>query len=152
MELTYDEIMDILGTKYFPSQKTGFTLPPGIYEISDIKKKLQFFLPDFVKVKITIDDIRLKSDLNFNLILIFTKKPFFNTLLGFVGSHSSPLRDIKGFVSSITGTYGSEKPTNVTGIDKNQLKSDCNNGSVVKGVREPILYSFALSEPPGHKI
>ena len=26
------------------------------------------------------------------------------------------------------------------------------NGSIVNGVREPILYSFDLSSPPGHKI
>ena len=32
------------------------------------------------------------------------------------------------------------------------IKYDCNNGSIVKGVRESILYSFALSSPPGHKI
>ena len=33
-----------------------------------------------------------------------------------------------------------------------QLKSDCIVGSIINGIREPILYSFALSSPPGHKI
>ena len=32
------------------------------------------------------------------------------------------------------------------------MKCDCICGSIANGVREPILYSFALSSPPGHKI
>ena len=32
------------------------------------------------------------------------------------------------------------------------MKCDCIQGSIVNGTREPILYSFALSFPPGHKI
>ena len=32
------------------------------------------------------------------------------------------------------------------------MKCDCIQGSIVNGIREPILYSFALSSPPGHKI
>ena len=50
----------------------------------------------------------------------------------------------------IKGSYQSEKP--ITGIDKIHLKCDCIQGSIVNGIREPILYSFALSSPPGHKI
>ena len=52
----------------------------------------------------------------------------------------------------IAGSYKSDKPINITGIDKIHLKCDCTNGSIVNGVREPILYSFSLSSPPGHKI
>ena len=37
-------------------------------------------------------------------------------------------------------------------MDKVHLKCDCVNGSIVKGVREPIFYSFALNSPPGGKI
>ena len=52
----------------------------------------------------------------------------------------------------ITGSYKSDRPINITGIAKVHLKCDCINGSIVNVVREPILYSFALSSPPGHKI
>ena len=52
----------------------------------------------------------------------------------------------------IAGSYKSDKPINITGIDKIHLKCDCIHGSIVNGIREPILYSFALSSPPGHKI
>ena len=43
-------------------------------------------------------------------------------------------------------------PINITGIDKVHLKCDCIDGSIVNRIREPILYSFGLSSPPGNKI
>ena len=52
----------------------------------------------------------------------------------------------------IKGSYKSDKPINITGIDRIHLKCDCLRGSIVYGIREPILYSFALSSPPGHEI
>ena len=52
----------------------------------------------------------------------------------------------------IGGSYEGDRPINITGIDKVHLKCDCIQGSIVNGVREPILYSFAISSPPGHKI
>ena len=32
------------------------------------------------------------------------------------------------------------------------MKCDCLQGSVANGVIEPILHSFGLNSPPGHKI
>ena len=52
----------------------------------------------------------------------------------------------------IAGSYKGDRPINITGVDKVHLKGDCDNGSIVNGTREPILYSLALSSPPGHKI
>ena len=52
----------------------------------------------------------------------------------------------------VAGLYIGNKPINITGIDKFHLKCDCIQGSIVNGVREPILYSYVLSNPPGHKI
>ena len=52
----------------------------------------------------------------------------------------------------IAGSYKSDKPINITGIDKIHLKCDCIQGSIVNGIREPFLYSFAMSSPPGHEI
>ena len=52
----------------------------------------------------------------------------------------------------ISGSYKSDRPVNNAGIDKIHLKCDCIQGSIVNGNREPILYSFAMSSPPGHKI
>ena len=72
--------------------------------------------------------------------------------MGFIQSQSYPLDDIDGFYQLIAGLYESNKPINNTGIHKIHLKCDCKQGSIVNGIREPILYSFALSSPPGHKV
>ena len=50
----------------------------------------------------------------------------------------------------IAGSY-KDKSVKITGIDKVHLKCDRDNRSIVKGIREPILYSFGLSLAPGHK-
>ena len=80
------------------------------------------------------------------------KNIFFYTILGFTQSHSGALGDVDGFVQLIPGLYKSNKPINLTGIDEVHLKCDCNNAANVDGLREPILSSFALDKPPGHKI
>ena len=152
LQLSYDEIIDILDLKYIPTKRTGYSLYPGIYEVEDLNNTLKHILPDNVKVNITIDDIRLKSNLRINQTLLFTKKSLFYTILGFTQSRSYPLDDIDGFYQLIAGSYKSDRPINITGIDKIHLKCDCIQGSIVNGIREPILYSFALSSPPGHKI
>ena len=152
MRLSYYEIMDILDLKYIPTKRTGYSLNPGIYEVVDLNNTLKFILPDNVKVDITIDDIKLKSNLNTNQTLIFTERSFFYTILGFTQSRSYPLDDIDSHYQIIAGSYKSDRPINITGIDKIHLKCDCIQGSIVNGIREPILYSFALSSPPGHKI
>ena len=152
MRLSYDEIMDILDLKYIPTKRTGYSLNPGIYEVIDLNNTSKHILPNNVKVNITIDDIRLKSNLKINQTLIFTERSFFYTILGFTQSRSYPLDDIDSHYQLIAGSFKSDKPINITGIDKIHLKTDCIQGSIVNGIREPILYSFALSSPPEHRI
>ena len=152
MQLTYDEIIDVLDLKYIPTKRTGYSLNPGFFEVVDLNNTLKHISPNNVKVSITIDDIRLISNLKINQTLIFTNKSFFYTILGFTQSHQGPLNDIEGFYQILPGSYQSKQPISITGIDKVQLKCDCIQGSIVNGIREPILYSFALSSPPGHKI
>ena len=77
MRLSYDEIIDILDLEYIPTKRIGYSLNPGIYEVIDLNNTLKYILPDNVKVTITIDDIRLKSNLKINRTLIFTEKSFF---------------------------------------------------------------------------
>ena len=152
MQLTYNEVIDILDMKYIPTKRTANSLNPSIYEVVDLNNTLKYILPDNVKIDVTIDDVRLKSNLKINQTLIFTEKSFFYTFLGFTRSRSYPLDDIEGFYQLIAGSYKSDRPINITGIDKIHLKCDCIQGSIVNGIREPTLYSFALSSPPGHKI
>ena len=151
-QLTYDEIMNILDLKYFPTKRTGYSLNPGIYEVVDLNNTLKHILPNNVKVYITIDDIRLKSNLKTNETLLFTNKSFFYTILGYTQSHQCPLNDIEGYYQILPGNYKSDRPINITGIDKVHLKCDCIQGSIMNGIRQPILYSFAISSPPGYKV
>ena len=118
MRLSYDEIIDILDLKYIPTKRTGFLLNPGIYERVDLNNTLKYMLPDKAKINVTIDDIRLNSNIKTNQTLIFTEKSFFYTILGFTRSRSYPLDDIDGFYQLIAGSYKSDKPINLTGIDK----------------------------------
>ena len=152
MRLSYDDIMDILDLKYIPTKRMGYSIEPNIYNVVYLNKTLKNILPNNVKIDITIDERKYKTDLKSNQTLIFTKKSFFYTILGFTRSHSYPLEDIEGFYQLIAGLYKSERPINITGVDKVHLKCYCIDGSIVNGIREPILYSFALAQPPGHKI
>ena len=152
MQLTYNENIDIIDLEYIPTKRTGYSLNPCIYEIVDLNNTLKHILPDNVKVNVTIDYIRLKPNLKINQTLIFTNKSFFYTILGFTKSRQGPSNDIKGFYQILPGSYKSDKPINITGIDKVHLEGYCIQGSMVNGKRESILFSFALSSPPGQKI
>ena len=76
-QLTWYEILDILDLKYVPTTATGYTLPPGKNEISDVNLMLKSLLSNEVKVNIAIDDYRSKSNLTTDKTVWFTKKSFF---------------------------------------------------------------------------
>ena len=103
MQLTYDGIINILDLKYIPSKRIGYSLQQGINEKTDINKSLEHILPDNVEVSLTIDDIRLNSNLKIIQTLIITKKSNFYTILGFVQPHSGGLGDIDCFIQLIPG-------------------------------------------------
>ena len=67
---------------------------------------------------------------------------------------NSRLNILLGFTNKDyqAGTHTSDKPVMITTTDKVYLKFDCVDGSIVKGIREQILFSFNLSAPPGYKI
>ena len=151
-QLTYNENENILDTKFIDASTTGYTLEPGLYEISDITFMLKSLLPENIKMKITINDIKRRSNLSTNKTIRFTEKSFSFTILGCIQFFSGPLGDIGRYIQLLPGTYKSDKPFTITGIDKKHLTYDCINGSIVNGIREPFLYSFGLDKPPGHKI
>ena len=138
MQLTYNEIVDILDLEYIPTKKIGYSLKPNIYQGSDINVALKNILPDNVKINVTIDERKNKSNLKINQTAKFTYESFFYTILGFTQSQSYPLDDIDGFYQLIAGSYESDKPIIITSIDKVHLKCDCIDGSIVNGIREPI--------------
>ena len=137
-----------MDVKYFAASTVRYTLPPGTYEISDINSMVRSLLPNELKVNITIDDVRQKSNLTTNKTIRFTRKSFFYTNFGF----TQPQSGLLAFIQRIPGIYKSYKRLNITGIDKVHLKCDCVDRSVLNGTRQLFLYSFALDKPPGNKI
>ena len=79
MELTCSEIGVILDNKYIDASSVEYTLKPVIYEISDKNLRIKSLLPHEMKVKITFDDIRLRSNLSTNKTITFTNNKFFST-------------------------------------------------------------------------
>ena len=85
---------------------------------------LKSLLPANAKASFKFDGIRLRWNITTNKAIKFPKKSFFYTLLAFIQNHSGGLGDIEGFDQLIAGTYNSDKPTNITGIDKMLSKCD----------------------------
>ena len=105
MRLSFDEILDILDLKYISTKRTEYSLNPGIYKVVDLSNTLNYILPDNVKVNVTIDDIRLKSNLKINQTLIFIEKSFFYRFLGYTQSHQGPLNDFEGLYQILPGSH-----------------------------------------------
>ena len=76
LPLTYDEILDVLDVKHIAGSIICYTLPAGIYEIRNNNLMLKSLLPTDVKINITIDDVKRKSNLTTNRTIKFTKKFF----------------------------------------------------------------------------
>ena len=50
-QLTHDDIMDMLDLIYIPTERTGYSLNPGIYEVVELNNTLKHILHDDVKSK-----------------------------------------------------------------------------------------------------
>ena len=127
-----------------------YELDPGIYTFKDISEALFNILqseypgPSNV-IDIEFDDITRKTKLDVRSGVIatrFDEKSFFNTILGF-----SPGWDFKHY-----NKYTSQKLVNLGSTNKIHLKCDVIDGSVVDGIRQPILYRFVLDKLPGYKV
>ena len=76
MESTVSDIENMFGKKYIETSNKGHTPEPGIHEISNNKYMLKSLLPENIKVNVTLDDIRLKSNLFTNKTDKITKNCF----------------------------------------------------------------------------
>ena len=117
-----------------------YEFEPGIYSYREISEALFYILqPECPQsgseILIRLDDVTRKSKLivNSGIIAIrFDEKSFFSTILGFSAGW-----DYKHYIQ-----YLSQKIVNLSSTNKTHLKCDAIDGSVVDGVRQPILYSF----------
>ena len=148
IDLVEDDIKLVLDK--YNSNFITYELAPGIYTYRDIAEALfnilQIEYPGPSNaIDIEYDDITMKTKLVVNIGIIairFDEKSFFSTILGF-----TPGWDYKHY-----NKYVSQKIVNLGSTNKIHLKCDIIDGSVVNGLRQPILYSFVLDKKPGYKV
>ena len=151
IDLIKDDVKLVLDE--YNSSFITYELEPGIYSYREISEALfnilQLEYPSSdSKVLIRPDDITRKTKLVVGSGIIAIrfdgKSFFFSTILGFTAGW-----DYKHY-----NQYNqfSKKIVNLSGTNKIHLKCDAIDGSVVDGVRQPILYSFVLDKPSGYKV
>ena len=148
IDLVEDDIKLVLDE--YNSNFITYELAPGIYSYRDIAEAVFYILQSEYpqsssEILIKLDDITRKTKLvvRSGIIAIrFDEKSFFSTILGF-----TPGWDYKHY-----NQYLSQKILNLSNTNKIDLKCDVIDGSVVNGVRQPILYSFVLDKPSGYKV
>ena len=157
--LNEDDIHIIL--KQYNSKFITYETSPGTYTFKDISEVLSRGFEKEFEIRGEIqpnteydksDSIIIERDNNTmktKLIvgseinaLRFDEKSFFSTILGL-----APYWDCKGH-----NEYVGEKFINLSTIDKIHLKCDVIDGSLIKGVRQRILYSFVLDKLFGYKV
>ena len=148
VDLVQDDVKLVLGE--YNSSFITYKLEPCIYTFKDISEALFNILqseypgPSNV-IDIDHNDITMKTEMVVKSGIIakrFDEKSFFSTILGF-----TPGWDYKHY-----NKYISQKIVNLSNTNKIRLKNDAINGSVVNGLRQPILYSFVLDKLPGYKV
>ena len=148
IDLVEDDIKLVLDE--YNSSFISYELEPGIYTFKDISEALYNILQsdcpgDCNVIVIEYDDIKMKTKLvvQSGIIAIrFDEKSFFSTILGFTAGW-----DYKHY-----NKYTSQKVVNLGSTNKIHLKCDCIDGSVLNGIRQPILFSFILDKLPGYKV
>ena len=148
IDLVEDDIKLVLDE--YNSSFITYELEPGIYTFKDISEALyniiqsEYLEPANV-IDIEYDDITMKTKLvvGYGIIAIrFDEKSFFSTILGFTSGW-----DYKSY-----NKYTSQKIVNLGSTNEIHLKCDCIDGSVLNGIRQPILFSFLLDKLPGYKV
>ena len=134
----------------YNSNFVSYDLDPGIYNFKDISEALfnilqsEYSGPSNV-IDIEYDDITMETKLIVRdgiIAIRFDEKSFFSTILGF-----TPGWDYKHY-----NKYTSRKIVNLGSTNKIHLKCDVIDGSVINGLRQPILYSFVLDKKPGYRV
>ena len=148
IDLIKDDIKLVLDE--YNSSFISYELEPGIYTFKDISEALlKIFQPEYDgylnAIDIKFDDIIMKTNLEVRAGIIsirFDEKSFFSTILGFTSGW-----DYKHY-----NKYTSQKGVNLGSTNKIHLNCDCIDGSVVNGIKHPILFSFVSDKKPGYKV
>ena len=148
IDLIEDDVKLVLDE--YNSSFITYDLEPGIYSYEEISEALFYILQSEYpqsdsEILIRLDDITRKTKLvinSGNIAIRFDEKSFFSTILGFTA----------GWDYKHCNQYLSQKIVNLSSTNKIHLKCDTIDGSVVNGVRQPVLHSFVLDRPSGFKV
>ena len=147
VDLVEDDIRLVLDE--YNSSLISYILSPGTYTFKHISEALLRFLQSEYKgyhnaIDIEFDDITMKTKFTVRpgiIAIRFDEKSFFSTILGF--NH--------GWVYKHYKKYTSQETVNLSITKKIHLKCDVTDGSLVNGLRQPILYSFVLDKKVASK-
>ena len=149
-----DDIQLIL-KQYNPNFVT-YGLDPANYTVQDLQEAVYLLGDHEGTFQIEYDDINKKTEPTLSRFdstfgtLRFDEKSFYQTLLGY-----TPFWDYKptnAIHADSAGVNTSDKILNLIIINETRLKCACIEGSIVNGVRKPILFTFALDKPSGYKV
>ena len=123
-----------------------YELDPGIYTIENLQEDIHPLGDHEGTLQIEYDHLNKKTKIILTRsgsilgTLRFDEKSFLYTLLGF-----APYWDYKptnAIHADFPGVYTNDKILNLNTINKIHLKCDVIDGSLVNGLRQPILFSF----------
>ena len=148
IDLVEDDIGLVLDKIY--SSFFTYELQLDIYTFKDLSEALfqilQIEYPESNSENVfEFDDATRKTKLvvKSGIIAIrFDKKSLFSTIFGFISGW-----DYKHY-----NEYTSQKIVNLSTTNKIHLKCDVFDGSVVNGLRQPILYNFLLDDLVGYRV
>ena len=148
IDLVEDDIRLVLN-EYNSSFVTS-ELGPVVYTFKDLSEALFNILhPEHEAsskvIVIEFDYIKMKTELVLKdgiIAIEIDENSFFKTIVGFTS-----VWDYKHY-----NEYTGQKILNLTITIKIHLKCDVFHGSVLNGIREPILFSFSLDKAPGYKL
>ena len=150
-----DEDIQLFQNKY-NSNFVTYERFPGIDTIKDTSEAVYKMGDHEGTLQIEYDDMSMKTKLILTRFggtfgnLRFDEKTILNTFLG-VTSYWD-FRPTNAIYADSPGVYTSDEISNLSTTNKTHLKFDVVDGSVVKGIRGPILFSCVLDKPPGYKV
>ena len=154
VDLDEDDIQLIL--KQYNCFFVTYEISPGVYTNKDISAAVYTLSDPKRTLQKKYDDISIETKLILTLFgsafgtLGFDEKSFLKVQL--VLPRFWDYKPTNAIHADSPGVYTSSKNLYLSTIDKIHLKCDVFDGSVVNGIRQPILFSFILDEPAGYKV
>ena len=152
--LDEDDIRLIL--KQYNSNSVTYEISPGIYSIEIFLEVVYTMRDHEGTLQSKYDDRSMETKPILTQFggkfgtLKFDEKYFFKTILGFTSY--CDYKHNNAFHAGSPSVYTIEKTLNFSTIEKIRSKCDVIDGSVVKRIREPILFIFNLDKLSGYKI